>query len=82
MISFSLINIFWLVLSIQEIRRIIFIFENKGMELKNGQGSPLAFLLGMVGEMIFFIPLTIVVITGIRYLWKKYNKNEETNNLP
>jgi len=76
-ISFSLISIFWLLLLIQEIKRILFIIENGGMELKNGQGSPLAFLLGVIGELIFFIPLTIAIIAGIKYLLRKYNKMQE-----
>lgn len=73
-ISFLFINIFWWLLLIQEIKRILFIIENEDMELKNGQGSPLAFLLGMFGELIFFIPLTIAIVAGIKYLSTKYNK--------
>jgi len=76
-ISFLLISIFWLLLLIQETKRILFIIENGGMELKNGQGSPLAFLLGVIGELIFFIPLTIAIITGIKYLLTKNNKTQE-----
>ena len=73
-ISFLFITIFWWLLLIQEIKRILFIIENEGMELKNGQGSPLAFLLGMIGELIFFIPLTIAIVVGIKYLLIKYKK--------
>ncbi len=70
-ISFAIINIFWWFFLMQAIKRISFLLKNGGMELPNGMGSPLAFLIGMVSELVFFIPLTIVLISGLIYLFKK-----------
>ena len=61
----------WIILLIQEIRRVLFIFENGGMEKANGLGSPMAFLLGMSFELILFIPLSYAFISGILYLRNK-----------
>ena len=70
-ISFVPILFLWILLFIQEIRRVLFIFENIGMEKANGLGSPLAFLLGMSFELILFIPLSYAFISGILYLRNK-----------
>jgi hypothetical protein len=63
--SFILINLFWWPLLAQTIRRTLFVMENGGMERADGQGSPVAFLLGVVGEQIFFIPLSIALTAGV-----------------
>jgi len=70
-ISFVPILLMWIILFMQEIRRILFIFENGGMDKATGEGSPLAFLLGMSFELIFFIPLSYALISGIIYLKNK-----------
>jgi len=64
-LSFALVNIVWWPLLLQTVRRIIFVIVNQGMERADGAGSPLAFLLGLVGEQIFFIPLTFAMIFGV-----------------
>ena len=76
-ISFIPITIFWSILLIQEIRRVLFIIENNGMDSANIPGSPLAFLIGFIFELAYFIPLTFVFFNGIKYL--KSSKNFKDN---
>ena len=64
-LSYILVNILWLPLCYRTITRILFIFENGGMERADGSGSPMAFLLGLTFEQIFFIPLTILFVQGL-----------------
>ena len=49
----------------QTARRIIFVIVNQGMDRADGGGSPLAFLLGLIGEQAFFLPLTFAMIFGV-----------------
>jgi len=70
-ISFVPIVLVWVILFVQEIRRVLFIFENGGMDKTTGEGSPMAFLLGMFFELMFFIPLSYALISGILYLKNK-----------
>ena len=65
---------FWFILLLQTTNRIFFIMENNGMERADGQGSPLAFLMGMIIELLFFIPLCFVVSFGWHYCFRKYIK--------
>lgn len=67
-ISFILCCLPWALLLAQTIRRVLFVIHNGGMERADGYGSPLAFLLGVVAEQFFFLPLTVVVIMGIGVL--------------
>jgi len=62
--SLGLVNVLWWPLLWRTGSRIMFIIENGGMELRDGSGSPLAFLLGFVGELIFFIPLCFAMYFG------------------
>ena len=62
--SFLLINLFWWPLLVHTGRRIWFMIENGGIERADGHGSPLAFLIGLVGEQIFFLPLSVAMIAG------------------
>jgi len=55
----------WSLLLWQTIRRVRFMLENGGMEPADGYGSPMAFLIGIVMEQWFFIPLNFVVFCGI-----------------
>lgn len=75
-VSFSCVIVLWLPLLYQTIKRINFVLENEGMERADGQGSPLAFLLGLAIEQFFFIPLTVVVIVGLMQ-WLRSNKTLE-----
>ena len=72
-ISFVLINLFWWPILLRTVSRIIFIIENGGMERADGYGSPLAFLIGVIGEQLFFLPLCFSMLFGIMAL-KKLNK--------
>ncbi len=63
-VSLALSTILWLMLAVRTAHRINFILENDGMERADGYGSPMAFLIGIVGEQLFFIPLCFVVVTG------------------
>jgi hypothetical protein len=64
-LSFALVNFVWWPLLVQTARRIIFVIVNQGMDRADGGGSPLAFLLGLIGEQVFFIPLTFAMIFGV-----------------
>jgi hypothetical protein len=72
-VSFSIVAVLWLPLLYQTIKRVNFVLENGGMERVDGQGSPLAFLLGLATEQLFFIPLSAVVIVGLLQ-WLRPNK--------
>jgi hypothetical protein len=63
-ISLITSTVVWLLLLLQTIIRIQFIIEYGGMERSDGYGSPVAFLIGLIGEQIFFVPLCFVVIIG------------------
>jgi len=73
-LSYILVNILWIPILYRTINRILFIFENGGMERADGSGSPMAFLLGIIFEQIFFIPLTIVWIYGLYFILFKRDK--------
>jgi len=64
-LSFCLVNLFWWPLLLQTVRRAVFIVKNGGMERADGYGSPLAFLIGIIGEQLFFLPLCLAMIFGI-----------------
>jgi len=70
-ISFIPIIALWIILLLQEARRIIYIVENGGMDSATQSGSPMAFLIGMFFELMFFIPLSYALISGIIYLIKE-----------
>jgi hypothetical protein len=44
--------------------QIHFVIENGGMERADGDGSPLAFLIGLLGEQLVFVPACFVLLTG------------------
>lgn len=67
-ISFSVVNLFWWPLLIQTVRRIWFVIEHGGMDRPEPPGSPVAFLLGFAGEQILFVPLSIAMVAGIRFM--------------
>lgn len=69
--SFILNSLVWLVLLIQIIRRIVFVMQNGGMERADGYGSPVAFLLGVITEMLFFLPLSFTEVLGFAVLLRK-----------
>jgi hypothetical protein len=73
-LSFGLINLFWWPLLWQTIQRIVFIIENGGMERADGYGSPLAFLIGVIGEQMFFLPLCFAMLFGVKVI-KNFNKS-------
>ena len=69
--SFALVNIAWWPFLIQTVRRVLFVIENGGMERADGYGSPLAFLLGVLLEQFFFLPLSFSMIFGIAIIVKR-----------
>jgi hypothetical protein len=70
-ISLIISTIAWVLLLAQAVIRIQFVLENGGMDRKDGYGSPVAFLLGLVGEQLFFVPLIFVVYYGWRSCFAK-----------
>ncbi len=62
--SLILISLLWILLLGRTIMRIHFVIENGGMERADGDGSPLAFLIGLLGEQLFFVPACFVLLTG------------------
>jgi hypothetical protein len=72
-LSFGLVNIFLWPLLWQTTRRILFIFENGGLDSSDGYGSPLAFLVGMTGEQLLFLPLCLSMLFGTLVI-KSFNK--------
>ena len=77
-VSFSFISLLWTPLLYRTYERVVFIIENGGFERADGYGSPLAFLIGIVFEQIFFIPLSILFISGlVTILLHKREKEDE-----
>ena len=71
-LSFGLTNLFWWPLLWRTEQRIIFVIENGSMERADGYGSPLAFLIGVVGEQLFFWPLCFAMLFGVMAI-KSFN---------
>lgn len=63
-LTLTLSTLLWLMLAVRTGHRIKFIIKNDGMERADGYGSPMAFLIGIVEEQLFFMPLCFVVIIG------------------
>lgn len=72
--SLVLSNFVWLVLLAQLVMRIIFVYQNNGMERADGYGSPLAFLIGAIIGMYFFVIFTFTVVLGFRALDTSFYK--------
>lgn len=62
--SLAFVALLWVPLLIRSIGRVSFVLENRGMERADGYGSPLAFLMGVAIEQFFFIPPTIILVSG------------------
>jgi hypothetical protein len=75
--TFVLVNVFWWPLFAMTILRINFVIENGGMERADGYGSPLAFLIGLIGEQIFFIPLSTALAAGIIVIYRSRRSQPE-----
>lgn len=73
-LSFFLVNLIWWPLLWRSGGRILFVLENGGMERADGYGSPLAFLIGLVGEQLFFLPLCFSMLFGVLAI-KTFNKS-------
>ncbi|WLQ17070.1 hypothetical protein O5O45_14210 [Hahella aquimaris] len=63
--SLLLVFVFWIPLFWRTYERVKFIIDNGGMERADGYGSPMAFLIGLVTEQFFFIPLTLSAVLGV-----------------
>ncbi len=77
-LSLIVVSIMWFFLLNQTIHRVIFIIENSGMEKSNGSGSPLAFLIGMIGEQLFFLPASLVLFSGWEIAYNHMISNNKT----
>ncbi len=66
--------VFWVAYGILLSRRVIFMIHEGGMELRDGYGSPMAFLLGMMAE-IFILALPALAFTLLSIF---YAKNKTT----
>ena len=54
------------------IKRLIFIIENGGFDRADGFGSPLAFLIGVFFEQLFFIPILYLFCIVCANIWRSY----------
>lgn len=63
-LSLLITTALWLPLLARTVQRVQFVVENGGMERADGYGSPLAFLVGLMGEQLFFLPSSLVVVFG------------------
>ncbi len=74
---FSLVTIsmLWLLMLLRTFQRAYFIIENGGMERADGYGSPLAFLIGLAGEQLFFLPASVVVLIGWKMIYNLLKNN-------
>jgi hypothetical protein len=79
-ISFVLVNLFWWPLLARTVQRVLFVIENGGMEQVDGYGSPLAFLIGLVGEQTFFMRLTAALLLGCMALIRSNKQLQATQN--
>ena len=66
--------VFWVAYGILLSRRVIFMIQEGGMERRDGYGSPMAFLLGMMAE-IFILALPALAFTLLSIF---YAKNKTT----
>ena len=73
--SYFVVNFFFVPLLYRTYERLRFISENGGFERADGAGSPLAFLMGLFFEQMFFIPITILFILGL-FVILFWNKGE------
>jgi hypothetical protein len=80
-LTFLLVNVFWWPLLARTAQRVLFVLENGGMERSDGYGSPLAFLIGLVGEQAFFLPLTATLFFGCMVLIRS-NKQPQATQEP
>lgn len=69
-LSFAVMAALWIPLLHQTGRRVHFVLENENLEPRSGDGSPMAFLLGMAVEQVLFIPLSAVIFVGAWHLLK------------
>jgi len=80
-LTFILVNLFWWPLLARTVQRVTFVLKNGGMERADGYGSPLAFLIGLVGEQTFFLPLTATLFFGCMVLLRS-NKHLQATQKP
>lgn len=67
-LSLAAVNVIWWPLCWQVAGRINYIYERGSMDGRTydeQQASPMAFLMGFVGELIFFVPATLALVAGL-----------------
>jgi len=64
-VSAGLAFVFWVLLAYQTALRVMFVVENQGFERADGYGSPLAFLMALVMDQLFFVPLSLLVVSAL-----------------
>ena len=67
-VSLSVAALAWLPLLAQTVARAGFILRHGGMDCAGCEGSPMAFLMNMVFEQWFFLPLSAVLLAGVAHL--------------
>lgn len=69
-LSFILVNLLWWPLFFKLALRAVFVIMHLGMDGADGMGSPLAFLIHLVYELVLFVPLSFIFITGSWLIFK------------
>jgi glucan phosphoethanolaminetransferase (alkaline phosphatase superfamily) len=65
-------SVFWIAYGTLLSRRIIFMIQEGGMERRDGYGSPMAFLLGMISEgFLLALPAMAFTLLAVFYTEKK-----------
>ena len=65
-ISIIALAVLWAPIFYQVVGRIVFVRTHGGFEGSNGEGSPLAFLIGATIELYLFTFLSLALVAGIR----------------
>jgi hypothetical protein len=86
-LTLSAVLLAWLPMAWLLAKRIHFM-KRFGFEGPHGEGSPMAFLIGLAGQLLIFFPITVTLALGV-YAWiveriqaRKPNNHSATRELP